>query len=293
MAMTIQALGDGNFRVTQKLQPPVVYLDHWAVRLFSENLPLQDRFVSALHGSEGTWLFSTANLFEFVAMTDLTQAVAAEKLLLRAMPSLHVVDVAGDKGYLLPEGAASHPDAPEEDWLLKDLGARAYIAGGAWNTHRFVQDAIAHRDQLLPLFDAMKADISKAVMALTLDKEKNANARKFVPKAGMSLRDALAQELMREPHVNPAYSFDNNDAMDLIHAIPAAVVSDFVLLDSRWCHRLESAARRIRRGGVTGELARCFSPKTVADFLSALEAMLTSRPGTSFKDIQGLLRRSS
>ena len=273
MAMTLQALGDGNFRVTQELLHPVVYLDHWAVRLFSHDLPLQDRFVSALHRSGGTWLFSTANLFEFVAMTDLNQAAAAEKLLLRAMPFLYVADSTLDKGFLIPEGAAPHhPDAPKEGWMLEELADRARIAGGNWSLHRFVQDAIKHRDELLPIFDDMKASVSKVVMSLTKDKEKTANAKKFVPKAGMTLRDALNQELLREPHVNPQYTFDEHDAVDLIHAAPSAVVCDLVLLDSRWCHKLESASRRINKAGIKGRVARSFSPKTVASFLSALEA---------------------
>lgn len=272
MVMTLQPNGAGGFIVNQKLRRPVVYLDHWAVRLFSDNHALQDRFVKALHRSRGTWLFSTVNLFEFVAMTDFGQAAAAEALLLRAMPSLHVADTTPDKGYLFPEGAEPHPEAPDEHWLLQDLGERAYIAGGAWNTHRFVQDAITHGDELLPLFDSMKKEVANAVMALTKDAEKTAYAKRFVPEPGMSLRDALAHELMREPHVNSAYTFDDNDATDLLHALAPVVVCDFPLLDARWCHRVESAARRMRKGGVTGRIAKCFSMKTVPDFLSTFEA---------------------
>lgn len=271
--MTIQPNGSGGFRVTQRLLRPVVYLDHWAVRLFAVDPPLQERFVAALHRSRGTWLFSVANLFEFTVMTDLSQAEAAELLLLRAMPAVHVADTTLDRGYLLAAGAPPHPDAPDNNWLLADLAERARIAGGVWNTHRFVQDAINHRDELRPLFEVMKTEVSGAVMALTQNPKENANAKKFSPEAGMTLRDALFQELLREPHVNPAYTFDENDAVDLIHAAPAAVVCDFALLDARWCHKVESAAKRLRKGGVTGRIARCFSRKTVLDFLSALEAV--------------------
>lgn len=272
MVMSIQPNGSGGYQVKQQLKEPVVYLDHWAVRLFSENKPLQNRFLSALHQSGGTWLFATANLFEFTAMTDLTQAHATERLLFRALPALHVADTTLDRGYLLVEGAPEHPDAPEEHWLLKDLGERAKIAGGMLSTHRFVQDSITHRDQLSPLFDNLKKDVSNSVMALTKDKERHSNAKKFAPQAGMTLRAALSQELIREPHVNEAYVFDENDAMDFIHAVPAAVVCDLILLDARWSHRVNSAARRIRKGGVTGKIAQCFSKAKVSDFLLALES---------------------
>jgi hypothetical protein len=273
MVMSIQPNGSGGYRVRQRLKKPVVYLDHWAVRLFSEDESLQNRFVNALHQSGGTWLFATANLFEFTAMTDLTQAQATERLLFRALPALHVADTTLDPGYLLVEGAPAHPDAPEEHWLLKDLGERAKIAGGMLTTNRFIQDAITNRGQLSPLFDKLKKEVSSSVMALTKDKERNSNARKFVPQAGMTLRDALSQELIREPHVNETYVFDENDAIDLIHAVPAAVVCDLILLDARWSHKVNSAARRIRKGGVTGKIAQCFSRAKVPDFLLKLESI--------------------
>lgn len=272
MAISIKSNGSGTYQVRQQLTEPVVYLDHWAVRLFSEDEPLQNRFISALHRSGGTWLFATANLFEFTAMTDLTQAQAAERLLSRALPSLHFADTTLDRGYLLVEGAPAHPDAPEDHWLLQDLGERARIAGGILNTRRFVQDAIINRDQLSPLFENLKATVSNSVMALTKDQEKHSNARKFAPRAGMTLREALSHELLREPHVNEAYVFDGNDAMDLIHAVPAAVVCDLILLDARWSHKVNSAAKRMRKGGVTGKIALCFSQAKVSDFLLALES---------------------
>ena len=71
MVMSIQPNGSGGYQIRQTLKKPVVYLDHWAVRLFSDDEPMQNRFLSALHKSGGTWLFSNANVYEFTAMTDL------------------------------------------------------------------------------------------------------------------------------------------------------------------------------------------------------------------------------
>lgn len=87
MAMTLHPIEHNGFRITQEFQHPAVYLDHWAIRHFAENLEDQDRFIKALHRSHGLWLFSTANLFEFVAMTDLSQAEDAERLIQRALAS--------------------------------------------------------------------------------------------------------------------------------------------------------------------------------------------------------------
>ena len=262
----------GGYRLSQRLVRPVLYLDHWAVRLFSETQPLQDRFIDALRRSGGTWLFSTANLFEFTAMTDVGQAASTERLLSRALPSVHVADTTLDRGYLLEEGAPAHPNAPKSHWLLADLGERARIAGGTLNMHRFVQDAITHRAELAPIFEGLKQSVAEAVMSLTRDNERHSVAKSFRPGVGMSLREALWQELIRDPHIDPNYIFDGNDAMDLIHAVPAAVVGDFILLDARWCHKVESSARRMRQGGLTGRIARCFSRKTLSDFLLTLES---------------------
>jgi hypothetical protein len=214
-----------------------------------------------------------ANLFEFVAMTDLQQAASAEKLLLGAMPAVHVADTTADQGYLLDDGAPPHPGAPDEHWMLKDLAERARIAGGALNTHRFISDAISHREILLPDFLEMKKAIASAVMELVLHPEKSLNARKFTPSPGMTLRDALFHELVREPHLDPNYTFDENDAVDLIHALPAAVVCDLLLIDARWCHKVASAAKRLRRGGVTGKIASCFSRKALPTFFAGLESI--------------------
>ena len=205
-------------------------------------------------------------------MTDLTQAARGEALLFRSIPHVHVADTTIDKGYFLEEGAATHADAPEENWILRDLGERARIANGHWNTHRFLQDAINHRAELEPLFTDMKKGISDSVMALVQDPLIHEAAKKFKPRSGMTLRQAFNGELLRDPHINPDYVFDGNDTLDYIHASPGAIVGDFILLDARWSHKVEQAKRRLRRGGITGRLAASFSRRTVTDFLTALES---------------------
>jgi len=272
MAMTIHPIDGNGFRIAQQFHRPAVYLDHWAIRHFSENLEDQERFIKALHRANGLWLFSTANLFEFVGMTDLSQAKDAEVLIQRALPFFHIAEFAVDKGYIFEEGSIPGLLGPQKDWYLDNLAARASIVGGRWNTHRFIQDAINHREQLLPLFQEMKIGIAEAVMSLTKDPQKTCNAKKFIPKADMSLRRALFQELLREPHVNEKYIFNENDAMDFLHAFSSALTCDFVLLDSGWCHKIQSASSRMSKAGIKGHIAQCFSKKLVNEFLVAFEA---------------------
>lgn len=272
MAMTLTPNETGGYTLRQILVRPVVYLDHWAVRLFSDEMPLQNRFVTALCRSGGTWLFSTANIIEFTAMTDLSQAARGEALLFRTFPHIHFADTTMDKGYYLKDGAAYHPNAPEKDWILRDLEERVKINGGKWNTHRFLQDAIHNKAELEPLFADMKQGISNAVMALVRDDPRHAAAMKFKPTHEMTLRDAMNGELLRDPHINPEYVFNNNDAVDYIHASASSIVGDLILLDAGWSHKVERAKRRLRKGGVKGRLAKSFTKRTVTDFLSALES---------------------
>lgn len=277
MVMTIQPNGQGGYIVAQKLRKPVVYLDHWAIRMFCDARPLQDRFLAALHRAGATWLFSQINLFEFVAVTDLQQAAAAEAMLLRAMPNVQVADLTMDKGYLLRDGAPHHEDAPDEHWMLQDIAARAQIAGGEWNMHNFIADCIHHRDTLLPLFDEMKQEAVEKMTALAQEPQRVALAKRFVPTPGMTLREGLMHELLRDVYVNPAYQFTGNDAVDLNHALGPALVCDFTLLDARWCRRMEIAAKRLQEGGVVVKrLGKPYTKRTVPEFLMDFEALPTA-----------------
>jgi hypothetical protein len=270
MGIEIVRQADGRLLLRQRLVRPVIYLDHWAVRLFSEDLPLQDCFVDALQQSRGTWLFACANLMEFAAMTDLDQAVAAEKLLRRAMPSVYVADLYSDPGFALSKKAVPSDDPPDEHWMLEDLAARARIAGGTLNTTRFVQEAVLQRAVLLPLFVELKEAVANAVRASVANEQKRNLASKFRPVAEMDVSEALLAELLREPHINQAFRVDDHDAMDLVQTVPAATVCDYLLLDRGWTARLNSAAGRMQRAGVRGKVGRAFAQPHLQEFFDHL-----------------------
>ena len=272
MGIEIVRQADGRLLLRQRLARPVVFLDHWAVRLFSEDMSLQDRFVGALRQSRGTWLFTSANLMEFAAMTDLDQAGAAEELLRRAMPSVYVADLYSDPGFALSKKAVPSDDPPDEHWMLEDLAARARIAGGTLDTTRFVQEAVLQRAVLLPLFVELKAEVANAVRASVANEQKRSLASKFRPVAEMDVSEALLAELLREPHINQAFRIDDHHAMDLVHTVPAATVCDYLLLDRSWTARLNSAAGRIQRAGVRGKVGRAFAQPHLPEFFRILDA---------------------
>lgn len=156
--------------------------------------------------------------------------------------------------------------------MLEDLAQRALIAGRL-NSHRFISDAIDHRDMLLPIFEQMKRDIVTAVTAIRAHVLGNHDRKKLVPKPGMRLIDIFKEELLVEPFGEPNRPFTGNDSVDFVHALPACQLCDFVLLDSAWCNRIKVATRRIRSAGIKGRLASCYSPRTLPEFFEALESL--------------------
>jgi hypothetical protein len=272
--MTIEPNGEGGLRISQIMTNPVVYLDHWAVRCFGDEVSLADRFIEALHGAQGTWLFSQANLQEFIAMQDVDTARRVEALIERAFPHFHVLDTVGDTDFFR-DGMRNQPrapDAPERHWILRDILDRALIEGGRFNPRNFIADQITRADHLRPMLDDMK----RAVAAHVNQQRKLIfaahNRKKLAPRPGMRLRQIFMEELLVEPAGIPGRPFTENDVLDFVHALPACQICDMVLLDSDWRNKVEITTRRIRKAGIKGRIAACYSRRTLPDFLAALEA---------------------
>jgi hypothetical protein len=64
-------------RVGQSFDSPTVYLDHWAIRLFSDDGTLQDRLVAALSRKRGTLLVSNVSMAELGGASDPRHVMAA------------------------------------------------------------------------------------------------------------------------------------------------------------------------------------------------------------------------
>src|SRR5881628_314481 len=105
-------------RVRQSFESPTVYLDHWALRLFSDELALQDRFVRALRAKSGTLLLSNLNFAEFARATDRRHCVDAEAFVERLVPNIYLTDFALDK---LLEREQEEPDNARRFWPSADL----------------------------------------------------------------------------------------------------------------------------------------------------------------------------
>lgn len=274
MPMTIQTNDVGNVCIRQTLSSPMVYLDHWAVRRFSDDEALAARFIAALHAAQGTWLFSHVNLSEFTAMRDVPTARRVEALIQRAFPYFYVLDTVRDTPYFREDQVErlGPPDTPDEHWMLRDLASRAVITEGTFNAHRFISDAIDHADELLPIFEEMKREIADHIRAFRQAVFTNHDRMALVPGGHMRLIDIFKAELVVEPAGQANQHFRDNDAVDFVHALPSCQLCDMVLLDTAWCHKVALATRRIRNAGIDGKIAACYSPSSIDEFLAALEA---------------------
>ena len=76
----------GDLKLLQRDVPPTVYLDHWALRRFSENNSLATRLTTALQSQNGTLALSWLNVVEFAKMTVERQARNVETLLEAILP---------------------------------------------------------------------------------------------------------------------------------------------------------------------------------------------------------------
>jgi len=85
---------------------PIVYLDHWALRKFSDSSSLSSCLATCLHAKNGTLALSWVNLGEFSKVTPPEQARNAEKLIELNLPRLFFMEVEPSHSYRPGEYAA-------------------------------------------------------------------------------------------------------------------------------------------------------------------------------------------
>jgi hypothetical protein len=80
-------------QVRQLRRPPMVNLDHWAFRLFSENQEMRQVLTGALKERNGTLAIGRLNLLEFTRVTDVAQLRGAEEFIQSLLPHVFFLDV--------------------------------------------------------------------------------------------------------------------------------------------------------------------------------------------------------
>jgi hypothetical protein len=268
----------------QYRQSPSVYLDHWAVRLFSENLDLGARFTTALRDHAGTLVMSWVNIAEFVAMNEDTEAATlAEDFIDNNWPRLFFMlaepfEVAKREDQRR-DGTLYHD--PEGDNQLMNIPTFHMSPSGVISPsiRGIIKTVMTGKTQLEPSALSLKSTIARAIYqrfqlvnadAAERRKIENAPTQPHRSRATHALTELLIRELWnrRQPEQVPG-----NDVFDLLHAAVPMAYCDFVLLDKKWQNFAARAVANIRRENANALLATVFSGRKgeIDRFLTSLE----------------------
>jgi len=276
----------GEYQMRQTLYEPVVYMDHWAVRKFSTDKALRDRFIAALHRSGGTLLLSLHNFGEFSGVSVEEQAVAAEEFFDLALPHMFVADFGADPGFIQLQG---HPTADERptNLILVAMAKRWLENGHQFTMAGLVNDSEENRAIVSRALKDLQVGIAKAVNSVKADPQKVELARANKKPPGATLRDLVQNAFLRDFVINEGAVFGEHDASDFVHALGSVMASNFVLLDGRWAHIVNQADKQLRKKGVTHRLPKAFPERELPQFMDALEACLGSTGARKAKAIVG------
>lgn len=251
--------------MSQTLYEPVVYMDHWAVRKFSTDKALRDRFIASLRSSGGTLLLSLHNFGEFSGVNVEEHAQAAEELFDLALPQLFVADFGADPGFIQPDGRPTS-DGKRENLILVEV-ARHWQRSGNLSFTGLISDSDENRAIVGEALADLQIGIAEAVNSLKADPQKVEAAKSNKRPPGATLRNLVQNALLRDFVITEETSFGEHDSSDFVHAFGAVMASDLILLDGRWAHIVNQADRRLNKMGVTHRLPRAFQQRGIPQFL--------------------------
>jgi hypothetical protein len=275
MPITFFDAPDGT-HVRQSFDSPTVYLDHWAIRLFSEELDLQDRFVYSLLAKAGTLLLSHISLSEFAALSDARHCGQAEAFFERLLPNIYLTDFAFDK---LLQKERDEPNNAKRFWPPADLPQlklfveRSGRQSSGLTMRGFVALTHETRYQISESTKVLKHMLVEGFTAARNEAEYVAKARRIYPSDKRLRTLLILGELMRSFNLDPNAPITENDVIDLLHAAMPVNCCDFVLLDGPWAERVEKMRHRVSKTAMEMPIASCFSQRNngVESFLAALE----------------------
>ncbi|MBW8457365.1 MAG: hypothetical protein K0M58_02810 [Thiobacillus sp.] len=236
MPITFFDAPDGT-HARQSFDSPTVYLDHWAIRLFSEELDLQDRFVHSLLAKAGTLLLSHISFSEFAALSDARHCDQAEAFFERLLPNIYLTDFAFDK--LLQKKRDEHNNA-KRFWPPADLPQlKLFVEQASRQSSRLTMRgfvALTHetRDQISESTKDLKRMLVERFTTARNDADYVAKARRIYPSDKRPRTLLILGELMRSFNLDINAPITENDVIDLLHAAMPVNCCDFVLLDGPW-----------------------------------------------------------
>lgn len=267
--------------VRQQDIPPTVYLDHWALRKFSEDQRLTARLTAALESRGGTLALSWANLAEFIKVTSEEQARKAEDLIEANLPRLFFLEanpfVVIDQEDKLLAGSPSVAPPHGDRKLLKMFFVESKPESPTIFTARDLfkwpqdQDLISHMAKLADAF-------VERVQTLRDESESDLRFRSAVKRSAKAPpiqrgTRVILRELVSALIVDKKTKITRQHAIDFFHAVVPVAYCDLVLLDKYWEAQMDRIRSGFKRDKVFTPIAKVFSDKAnrVDRFIHELE----------------------
>lgn len=218
LAMPVRfEINNGMLQVVQSFDFPAVYLDHWAVRLFSSDELLGRRFLRSLKASGGALVVSHVNLAEVTGPDDPRHAdeIAAffEALLPNIYFALFDIDEA-IKQEERPRDISVRLMPPPDLELLKTVGRERPDDFLPFTIANLVKVIAKHRDQLGATWHESNQEMADHINKVRLNAETVSNAKNFASHPIHIPTIAVMQELLRPIFLDKTMSVDVNDAGD-------------------------------------------------------------------------------
>lgn len=263
-------------RVVQSFDFPAVYLDHWAVRLFSSDEALGQRFLRALKGSGGVLVVSHVNLVEVTGPDDTRHAEEVAAFFESVLPNIYFamfdVQQAIDQEKCPRDTRIRLPAPPDVELLLRVSRERPDDFR-PFTIARLIKAVAAHRDRLGVEWHESNQRLADHINEVRANPTTLEQAVKFTGHPSNVPTLAVLQELLRSLFLDKMLIVGRNDAGDIHHAIISIAYCDYVLLDGKWEALHERMVRRFTELRFPINVAKVFSKRRqgVELFLKELE----------------------
>jgi hypothetical protein len=273
---------NGDPQVTMQSTSPTVYLDHWALRWFSEDQELAGRLTAGVTSRGGTLAISWVNLAEFTKVTVEEQARKAENLIEAILPQVFFLEVNPfvviERENKLLGGGPLIPIPPHADVdflkVIVGLNPDSVNPLSARDLFNVVRD-----EGSMQRFNNLADTVVERIEALRSQLETDLEFRSAIAQSpsGTPIQRGtrfILRELVHTLLVDSRTKMTRNHAIDLFHAVVPAAYCDLVLLDKHWETQVDRVHSRLISADIAIPVARVFSGKSegVNRFLNELES---------------------
>jgi len=243
----------GELEFTQKFTRPSVYLDHWAIRHFSENEEMRERLVRILKKQNGTLALSMMNMLEFTKARNPNWIRTAENFLQEIYPNIFLMEsdvfCVWEKEMKLSTAPHSLQDAhlfflsiqePSDTGIFGEFGMKNIIKYSNSEEMRKYRNRLIHLSarwikNLKTKYDS-DASFQRSVKSLNM--------------ADLPRTQIIHQELYRATFLMSGFQPEENHIIDFLHTVVPVSYCDFALLDKNWARQVEIIKPRLEEMGI-------------------------------------------